>query len=59
LLPHDPDWRWVMSHDGDSPWYNSMRLFRQNKPRDWDSVVTKVGADLKKLAAGDRSVLAP
>jgi hypothetical protein len=59
LLPHDPDWRWVISHPGDSPWYDSMRLFRQNRPRDWNSVVTSVGEELKKLASGDNSVLLP
>jgi len=59
LLPHDPDWRWVISHSGDSPWYASMRLFRQDRPRDWDSVVRRVGGELGKLATGDTSVLLP
>jgi tetratricopeptide (TPR) repeat protein len=59
LLPYDPDWRWVISHPDDSPWYTSMRLFRQDRPRDWNSVVTRVGEELKKLATGDKSVLRP
>jgi tetratricopeptide (TPR) repeat protein len=59
LLPNDPDWRWIVSHDGDSPWYASMRLFRQPQPRDWPSVAARVTEELKKLAAGDRSVLLP
>ena len=34
LLPFVPDWRWFLKHN-DSPWYPSMRLFRQNKLNDW------------------------
>jgi hypothetical protein len=59
LLPYDPDWRWVISHENDSPWYSSMRLFRQDRPRDWASVITRVGENLTQLAAGDKSVLRP
>jgi hypothetical protein len=41
LLPYDHDWRWM---DGrtDSPWYPSMRLFRQPRPGDWDAVIDEV-----------------
>jgi len=41
LLPFAPDWRWMMDRS-DSPWYPSMRLFRQPSPDDWTSVMTQV-----------------
>jgi Tfp pilus assembly protein PilF len=39
-------WRWLMGRD-DSPWYPSMRLFRQNAPGDWDGVVAQAAAALR------------
>jgi hypothetical protein len=41
LLHHRPDWRW-MDARRDSPWYPTMRLFRQPVEGDWDSVVDEV-----------------
>lgn len=41
LLPYDCDWRW-MSNGECSPWYPTMRLFRQPRPGDWPSVVRTV-----------------
>jgi len=41
LLPFVPDWRWLLERE-DSPWYPTMRLFRQNSWGDWDSVITRV-----------------
>jgi tetratricopeptide (TPR) repeat protein len=41
LLPHAADWRW-MTRRTDSPWYPSMRLFRQKTRGDWKSVVKEV-----------------
>jgi hypothetical protein len=43
LLPYDADWRWMEARD-DSPWYPTMRLFRQSHPGDWASVI----ADLRR-----------
>lgn len=41
LLPFEPDWRWGPTLDT-TPWYSSMRLFRQPKRGDWDSVMQRV-----------------
>jgi len=45
LLKHAADWRW-MRERADSPWYPSMRLFRQRKSGDWSPVLASVAADL-------------
>jgi Flp pilus assembly protein TadD len=41
LLPFSPDWRWMLGRE-DSPWYPTMRLFRQPAPGEWDAVVATV-----------------
>jgi tetratricopeptide (TPR) repeat protein len=53
LLPFAPDWRWQLGRD-DSPWYPTLRLFRQPQPRDWTSVVAQVRAELEASAFGAR-----
>lgn len=50
MLPCLPDWRWLMDRE-DSPWYPTMRLFRQPKPGDWPTVIGHIGDCLKQLAA--------
>lgn len=37
-LPYHADWRWMLERR-DSPWYPSMRLFRQKTPGNWDTVI--------------------
>jgi tetratricopeptide (TPR) repeat protein len=48
LLPFSPDWRWLLDRE-DSPWYPTMRLFRQSAPGDWDEVFERVRAALGEL----------
>jgi tetratricopeptide (TPR) repeat protein len=48
-LKHIPDWRWMLERS-DSPWYRSLKLFRQPKPGDWDSVVAAMADALRGLA---------
>jgi hypothetical protein len=48
LLHADCDWRW-MAHRTDSPWYPTMRLFRQTRPGDWGSVLDQVKNQLTTL----------
>src|SRR2546426_786091 len=49
LLPHvGVDWRWMDGRE-DSPWYPSMKLFRQKVPGDWPSVFARVSGELQTL----------
>jgi ADP-heptose:LPS heptosyltransferase len=41
LLPYVPDYRWLLDRD-DSPWYPTVRLFRQTETRDYASVLDRV-----------------
>jgi hypothetical protein len=50
LLPTPADFRWMLERS-DSPWYPTMRLFRQPRPRDWETPIQKVAAELRSLAA--------
>ena len=45
-LPFVPDWRWLLDRS-DSPWYPTMRLFRQAKPGDWTGVFEKIELELR------------
>jgi hypothetical protein len=46
LLPFVPDWRWMLKRE-DSPWYPTMRLFRQPSAGDWHSVMNNVLKELQ------------
>jgi hypothetical protein len=47
MLHFAADWRWLFDRS-DSPWYPTMRLFRQKRPGDWDAVVAEVAAALRQ-----------
>ena len=46
LLPYLPDWRWML-HREDSPWYPTMRLFRQPQAGDWEHVLNTIRKELR------------
>ncbi|MBV8924282.1 MAG: tetratricopeptide repeat protein [Bradyrhizobium sp.] len=54
LLPQTPDYRWLLGRD-DSPWYPSVRLFRQGEDRDYESVLARVREELGTLVAAFRA----
>ncbi len=45
LIYSPPDWRWLLDRN-DSPWYPTMRLFRQSKAGEWDEVIDRVASAL-------------
>jgi uncharacterized protein (TIGR03032 family) len=47
LLSHVADWRWTLEGET-TPWYPTMRLFRQTRPGDWTGVIEQVGETLSK-----------
>lgn len=55
LLPFVPDWRWLLDRQ-DSPWYPTMRLFRQPKLGDWEGVFEQVKEKLKLVVAGESAI---
>ena len=48
ILPFVPEWRWLLDRE-DSPWYPTMRIFRQPSPGDWKSVIGRIGDELKRI----------
>ncbi|MGQ9370832.1 tetratricopeptide repeat protein [Azospirillum sp. A39] len=58
LLPYAPDWRWLLDRP-DSPWYPSLRLFRQARPGDWTGVAATAAAVLRALAARQERAPSP
>ena len=50
LLPFSPDWRWQLDRE-DSPWYPTMRLFRQARDGDWTDAIADVRDELERVAS--------
>jgi len=48
LLSHVADWRWI-SDRNDTPWYPTMRLFRQHQPGDWQTLMQRVAEELERF----------
>lgn len=53
VLKHIPDWRWLLGRE-DSPWYPTLRLFRQDRPGDWSGAFATLAAALHPLLEGGR-----
>lgn len=49
-------WRWMLQRE-DSPWYPTMRIFRQPKAGDWDSVAQRVAEDLERSVCYSASLV--
>ena len=54
LLPFNPDWRWLLERE-DSPWYESVRLFRQTRSGHWDDTLSRVGQEIERFVEGART----
>jgi hypothetical protein len=53
LLPMVPNWRWLLDRD-DTPWYPTVRLFRQTSPGAWDDPIRRMGEALRLLTPAAR-----
>ena len=49
LLAFAPDWRWLLNRN-DSPWYPSVKLYRQEEINNWDGILGQVKKDLERLS---------
>jgi ADP-heptose:LPS heptosyltransferase len=52
-LKYVPEWRWLLNR-ADSPWYPTMRLFRQPASGDWDGLFAQMQPELAALVAATR-----
>ncbi|HEX3864181.1 MAG TPA: tetratricopeptide repeat protein [Stellaceae bacterium] len=50
MLPYAPDWRWLL-HRTDTPWYPSLRLFRQGPERRWEPVMERITREIADTPA--------
>ena len=58
LLPRVADWRWMFRRE-DTPWYPTMRLFRQKEGEPWTELIKRVAAELKAVVRGNARRLMP
>ena len=58
MLPSVSDWRWLMSRE-DSPWYPTMRLFRQRSGEPRSQVIARIAQELAAVVGGDTGRFAP
>ena len=58
LLPYTPDWRWLLDRS-DSPWYPTMRLFRQPDPDNWPATVQTLCQALRALREARQNATLP
>ena len=58
LVPFDPDWRWMFERE-DSPWYPTIKIFRQTQPGNWATVMPKLIKDIQHFLAGNSDILKP
>src|SRR5262249_27664062 len=54
-LPFVPNWRWLLDRE-DTPWYPTVRLFRQNSAGDWDEPFRRMAEELTCLVRGNPSI---
>lgn len=57
-LKYVPDWRWLLDRE-DSPWYPTLRLFRQETPGDWKLVFAEIAQELRSLACRESAAPSP
>jgi len=53
LIPYMPDWRWMLNRDY-TPWYPSVKIFRQSQIDDWDNVFLSISKELDSKTNGDK-----
>lgn len=49
MLPYTPEWRWF-NDTKDTPWYDSVQIFKQSKISDWQSVIDRINNTLKGIS---------
>jgi tetratricopeptide (TPR) repeat protein len=52
LNRYETEWRWLLERE-DSPWYSSVRIFRQTAQNDWDGVIDRVAGELRRKLFSD------